>query len=509
MISQFSVREKNSIMNYFLFMGISIAIFSLLLALSKRPNQISDKIFSAFLISLFFPMIVAFAQSGPLAVYFEKYQIVYLDQLGAYMPLTLGPFMLLYVESLTQPHYVLNKNWMLHFSPFLLFSVVSSSFSETSFFSTDHLNPFHSDLPLFTASPWQLGSAVILLLSLIVYSVWIQILLKKHRKNVFDYFAKNPNNISLKWLAWAVYFIFIAFSIPHVIDSMSILGLLPVEPYFMEVNLTLRGVGFVLFIFILSFFGVRQSQVFAEYFDGEDEKDLSDNYYVADEVIDNKVKIEKLINKKELVDKIINDERPDVQFSNEKELGDKVVNSEDRADKVSYEKEFEDIVTNDEELDDKAVENKVSVKNEVIDKAVKREGKINVEQKLKSNSCVISDDQLQHYLEILEDFVKSEKPYQDCELTLGKLAILINMPKHHLTETLNRKLHKNFYSYINEYRLKDIKLLLSDAENSSQTVLTLAYQVGFNSKSTFNSFFKKIMKMTPSQYRKASQAKVT
>jgi AraC-like DNA-binding protein len=114
----------------------------------------------------------------------------------------------------------------------------------------------------------------------------------------------------------------------------------------------------------------------------------------------------------------------------------------------------------------------------------------------------LPDDLLEDYLSNLESFVKLEKPYLNSDLTLGDLAKLLDMPKHHLTETLNRKLQKNFYSYVNECRITEFKALLQDPQNSMQTIMSLAYQVGFNSKSAFNTFFKKSTQMTPTQFRK-------
>ena len=77
----------------------------------------------------------------------------------------------------------------------------------------------------------------------------------------------------------------------------------------------------------------------------------------------------------------------------------------------------------------------------------------------------------------------------------GKQAI-------YLTQIFSEQLNKNFYLYINVYRIHQVKALLNDPANKDMTLLDIAYESGFNSKSTFNAIFKKITNMTPTQYRK-------
>jgi AraC-like DNA-binding protein len=109
----------------------------------------------------------------------------------------------------------------------------------------------------------------------------------------------------------------------------------------------------------------------------------------------------------------------------------------------------------------------------------------------KSRRLKLQDDQLKGYHSRLEDFVTTEKPYLNSELSLGDLATKLDMPRHHLSETINHKLQKNFYNYIKEHRINEIKPLLQNPQNSSKTITTLAYQVGFNSRTAFDIFFKK------------------
>ncbi|MFW5771430.1 MAG: helix-turn-helix domain-containing protein, partial [Spirochaetota bacterium] len=78
----------------------------------------------------------------------------------------------------------------------------------------------------------------------------------------------------------------------------------------------------------------------------------------------------------------------------------------------------------------------------------------------------------------------------------------LEIPAHHLSIVVNRHLDKNFYGFINEYRIKNAKAMLADQAYSSYTVLNIALDSGFNSKSAFNNIFKQSTGLTPTEYRK-------
>ncbi len=98
-------------------------------------------------------------------------------------------------------------------------------------------------------------------------------------------------------------------------------------------------------------------------------------------------------------------------------------------------------------------------------------------------------------------FMEKEKLYKNNSLTLSQLSDAINIPPHQLTRAIASSEH-NFYSFINSYRISEAKQLLSDNSNKDKTVLELAFEAGFNSKTTFNEIFRKNVNMTPSEYRK-------
>ena len=103
----------------------------------------------------------------------------------------------------------------------------------------------------------------------------------------------------------------------------------------------------------------------------------------------------------------------------------------------------------------------------------------------------------------LTSFMVEEKPYLDYELTLQKLAYRIQIPEKELSLLINHHLNKHFFDFINEYRINDAKKLLKDPTKKEITVLEILYQVGFNSKSSFYTAFKKATNQTPTAYRKS------
>ncbi|MCQ9640930.1 helix-turn-helix domain-containing protein [Chryseobacterium sp. WG14] len=104
-------------------------------------------------------------------------------------------------------------------------------------------------------------------------------------------------------------------------------------------------------------------------------------------------------------------------------------------------------------------------------------------------------------LKNLMQFMETEKPYLDDKLTLQKLAEQINLPEKQLSLLINQHTGKHFFDFINEFRINDAKTLLK--EQSQLTVLEVLYKVGFNSKSSFYTAFKKATNLTPTDYRKS------
>ncbi|MBM9576279.1 helix-turn-helix transcriptional regulator [Leptospira sp. 201903070] len=107
---------------------------------------------------------------------------------------------------------------------------------------------------------------------------------------------------------------------------------------------------------------------------------------------------------------------------------------------------------------------------------------------------------LNEYAVSIKEFMDLKKPYLDCEFSLDQLAESLKVPRAHVTQALNEVLETNFYNFINEYRVREFIRLLDTIPEEKAGVLNLAFDAGFNSKSTFNQAFKRIMGTTPSLY---------
>jgi AraC-like DNA-binding protein len=105
-------------------------------------------------------------------------------------------------------------------------------------------------------------------------------------------------------------------------------------------------------------------------------------------------------------------------------------------------------------------------------------------------------------VEKLSLFMTENKPYLDPSLTLRNLASSIQMNSRDLSVLINQNLNKHFFDFVNEYRIEEAKNILKDPIKKEFTVLEILYEVGFNSKSSFNTAFKKHTGLTPTQFRK-------
>jgi len=96
-----------------------------------------------------------------------------------------------------------------------------------------------------------------------------------------------------------------------------------------------------------------------------------------------------------------------------------------------------------------------------------------------------------------------DQPYRDPDLTLPELAGRLDTTPHKLSEVLNSELSQTFYDFVNSYRVEEVRDRLAKSDSRNLSILTLAMDAGFASKSTFNQVFKKQTGQTPSTYRKA------
>jgi AraC-like DNA-binding protein len=129
------------------------------------------------------------------------------------------------------------------------------------------------------------------------------------------------------------------------------------------------------------------------------------------------------------------------------------------------------------------------------------------EIKEKYKQSTLAEDVKTVYISDLYRHMEIERPFLNPELTVQDLSKQLNIPRHHLTEILNNDIGKNFFNFINEYRVNEVKKRLLDSKYSHLTIVAIAFDSGFNSKSTFNSIFKQYTDMTPTKWRSEQEIK--
>lgn len=123
------------------------------------------------------------------------------------------------------------------------------------------------------------------------------------------------------------------------------------------------------------------------------------------------------------------------------------------------------------------------------------------DQGQKNKQKLLSDKEIIALSDRVETLMKVKKPYLEGDLNLSKLAKLMRITPHHLSYLLNEGFNKNFFQYVNYYRVKEAKKLLLSEEYKNISIIGIAYDSGFNSKTAFNTVFKKQTGMTPSSYK--------
>ncbi|WP_342089358.1 helix-turn-helix domain-containing protein [Dyadobacter sp. OTU695] len=133
-----------------------------------------------------------------------------------------------------------------------------------------------------------------------------------------------------------------------------------------------------------------------------------------------------------------------------------------------------------------------------------------VEENTSGRKQILSSAQQQAIAEKVE-LLMQQNLFTDPALTLDSLAVRISVPRHHLSEVLNVYIGKSFYVYLNEYRIHYVAEIMRREQKSEVTpnILSLAFEAGFHSKSSFNQYFKKVLGCTPSAYLNGIQQDTT
>ncbi len=141
------------------------------------------------------------------------------------------------------------------------------------------------------------------------------------------------------------------------------------------------------------------------------------------------------------------------------------------------------------------------IENELVEPVFFELESSNLERK-KYAKLGLNEDLAKEIHQTLKNLMDAERLFAEPELNLTDLATRLDIHPNYLSQVINEHEGVNFYDYINTLRIEEFKRLVSLPENQKYTLLGLAYECGFNSKSAFNRFFKKATDLSPSEYVK-------
>lgn len=122
---------------------------------------------------------------------------------------------------------------------------------------------------------------------------------------------------------------------------------------------------------------------------------------------------------------------------------------------------------------------------------------------VKYQGSSLTASQVEAYKEQLIALFNSEKPYLDPQVSLVDLSEKLSVSTKNLSQVINQSFGKSFFDFINSYRIKEAKKIFKESKDKKMTVLEVMFDVGFNSKSSFNTTFKKETGQTPTEFRKS------
>jgi AraC-like DNA-binding protein len=123
-----------------------------------------------------------------------------------------------------------------------------------------------------------------------------------------------------------------------------------------------------------------------------------------------------------------------------------------------------------------------------------------IEENIRYQTSKLTPEKRINYLVSLKKCMNEQKPFLNPDLKLKDLAEELDIPQRFLSQVINENYNQNFFDYINYHRIEEAKIII-ESVSSKRNVLQLLYEAGFNSKSSFNTAFKKFTGMTPTEYK--------
>ena len=364
------------IINY---LGVSHAIFGFALLLAKRPKHISNVILAIWI------LLLGFVLMG---------RIIHVPVISFFKPgifpifLCFGPFLYLYIKSLTHEKFHFSNLEFLHFVPFIVI-IIHRSFSDPVNFGRGGGHDFRNHEQVINFVYYCLTT-----ISLSAYTMITFTIISKHKSNLKNIYSYKSSRYTLNWISAVSVMFLLVFTLSFIAGAFNSISADVTIPY------RIQFVGSVFFILTASFFGANQPVILIQ---STEEKSLPSNleYHVREK----------------------------------------------------YQRS-----------------------------GLSKSDMLNIEERVLS-------------------YLKDEKPYLNPEYNINLLSIELGIPRHHITQVINSNLNKNFYSMINELRIEEVIGRMTDSMYSHFTLLAIALDSGFNSKSAFNRAFKQTMGKTPSEYK--------
>ncbi len=363
-----------------LYIGAAQAFFAGLLISTKRPFTTANKMMAAWLFLIFTELVFALINRTLLQFYSFPF-----------IAFTYGPLLFLYACHATRRKNEFNLLNLLHFIPFLVYFAVSVWLRDyqlfrnpTSFFRPDSMISL------------RIVYGTSFFLSVSVYSILTFEVIRKHQRDLQNNLSYRSIAATLNWLKIISISFYSVYLVLFILGGINIIGnYIPFDPYYVVFLFV------ALFSFALSFYGVRQPELFT--------------YNLSDET---------------------GTENGNGRTGNER---------------------------------------------------YSRSG--------------LKPEEAEVILNTLLSVMAEKKPFLDRNLTIFDLAEMTGISRHHITQSLNEYHGRNFYTFINEFRANEAAIRLTDQRYQHYTILAIAYDSGFNSKSAFNRIFREIKGMTPGEYR--------
>jgi AraC-like DNA-binding protein len=429
-------------------LGVSLSIFLFLILISKKGKTLPDKILAVWLIFLGLNIFHYY-----LAITDLDLNYPFLLALGSPLPLIQGPFLFLYTAALTNQFPNKKYKMFLHFMPLIIIYIVF-----IPFYMLD--NQQKLEVYLQHGKGWEfqiLTNLILIYLSGIVYVAWSLFLLRKHRKNILQQFS-DIEKINLNWLRYLI------------------IGMSSIWLFVFYGNDDLIYGSVVLFVAFIGYYGIKQVGIFTSNYSYNNEIDRLTLLKTENEInITNDIVVSKKETEYSSDNSLIN--------SNEQEV---TLLSNQNQSTVELDISISQQIIKEEQNSDVIIENIQVV----------------IETKKKYLKSGLSDLDALTIHKKLTDLMSSEKTFKNPELTLVELAQLLNVHPNILSQIINSIENKNFYDYINDKRVEEFKSIVILPKNQKYTLLSLALECGFNSKTTFNRNFKKSTGVSPSEYLK-------